>query len=92
VQADYCRGPFFNPIEESEWQVSREQAVLSALCSISDKQAAIIRLRLSGKTLKEISELTQRPMGTVSVENSRALDRIRSFVTSRLTEEIHAPQ
>ena len=89
-QADYCCTPFTNSIEEIECEYLREQAVHSALCNISDKQAAIIRLRLSGKTLKEIAELTKRPMGTVSVENSRALDRIRSYVASHLAVPVQS--
>ncbi|NUM52720.1 MAG: sigma-70 family RNA polymerase sigma factor [Candidatus Hydrogenedentes bacterium] len=90
--ADRDHVPYRNPVEEREWDALREQTVLSALSAVSDKQATIVRLRLGGKTLKEIAELTNRPMGTVSVENSRALDRMRKFVALQLVAPVETVQ
>lgn len=63
---------------DREVQQVRQQAFRAALETLPVKQALIIRLRLEGKTLKEISAITNRPSGTVAVENSRAMERIRA--------------
>lgn len=84
TEVDGATESFVNLIEESEWQTAREKAVVAALEEISERQAAIIRLRMQGKTLKEIAELTNRPIGTISVENSRAIGRIKKAVFRQL--------
>jgi len=65
-------------LEEQELQQARKDAFRQALDELPAKQAILIRLRLEGKTLNEIAAITGRPLGTISVENSRAIEKIRS--------------
>lgn len=65
------------PLEEQEVQQAQKAAFRQALEELPAKQALIIRLRLEGKTLSEIAAITSRPLGTVSVENSRAIEKIK---------------
>jgi RNA polymerase sigma factor (sigma-70 family) len=65
------------PETEDEWMEARKEAFRRALTQLSPKQATIIRLRLEGRTLNEIAQITNRPPGTVAVENSRAMEKLR---------------
>ena len=49
-----------------------------AILALPEKQAVIMRLRIEGKSLRDIAHLLKRPVGTVSVENSRAMERLRT--------------
>lgn len=64
-------------LEDQEIQNARRVAFRKALEDLPDKQALIIRLRLEGKTLNEIAAITNRPPGTIAVENSRAIEKLR---------------
>ena len=64
-------------LEDQEVQEARKNAFRQALDELPAKQALIIRLRLEGKTLGEIATITGRPLGTISVENSRAIEKMR---------------
>jgi len=64
----------FEADEESAHQVQRLHAAIQAL---PERQAVIMRLRIEGKSLREIAQLLRRPVGTISVENSRAMERLR---------------
>ena len=59
-------------LEESEIA-----ALTEAIDRLPDKQAMIMRLRLEGKSLRDIAEFMHIPQGTAFVENSRALERLR---------------
>jgi RNA polymerase sigma-70 factor (ECF subfamily) len=66
--------PDYGAEEETAEQV---KALHAALRALPPKQAMILRLRIEGKSLREIARLLGRPVGTVSVENSRAMHRMR---------------
>ena len=55
-----------------------------AMDTLPERQVIILRLRLEGKSLRDIARVLGRPVGTVSVENSRALARIREYVDEKL--------
>lgn len=55
-----------------------------AMGELPERQVVILRLRLEGKSLRDIARVLGKPVGTVSVENSRALARIREYVDDRL--------
>lgn len=74
---------------EEEAQTLRRAAFDSVLKSLPEKQAILIRLRLEGKTLNEIAEITGRPLGTISVENSRALVKLRTGILALMNEQNH---
>lgn len=71
---------------EEEEQVQRRMAFEKTLKALPEKQALLIRLRLEGKTLTEIAAITRRPLGTVSVENSRALAKLRTGILALMNE------
>ena len=62
---------------DREIQRERTKLLHKAIRELSPKQALIMSLRLKGKTLREIADITNRPIGTISVENSRALEKLR---------------
>lgn len=62
---------------ERELQSERKELLHNAIQALPPKQALIMCLRLKGKTLREIADITNRPVGTISVENSRALEKLR---------------
>jgi RNA polymerase sigma-70 factor (ECF subfamily) len=63
--------------EAEEVYAEQVTALGEALEALPEKQAIIMRLRLKGHSLREIAQLLNRPVGTVSVENSRAMARLR---------------
>jgi RNA polymerase sigma factor (sigma-70 family) len=71
---------------ETELLEVRKQAFHSAMKILPAKQALIIQLRLEGKTLSEISAITKRPAGTISVENSRAMAKLRVALSHTLDQ------
>ncbi|MBI2433271.1 MAG: sigma-70 family RNA polymerase sigma factor [Candidatus Hydrogenedentes bacterium] len=73
-------------LEDEEINDARRAALRKALESLPEKQALIIRLRLEGKSLCEIAAITNRPLGTVSVENSRALEKLRARMKAALAD------
>lgn len=59
------------------WDEGVLKALTDALDALPPKQALLMRMRLEGKSLREIASLTRTPEGTVFVENSRALAALR---------------
>lgn len=76
-------------LEDQEVQEARKNAFRQALDELPAKQALIIRLRLEGKTLGEIATITGRPLGTISVENSRAIEKMRHNAQHILSQFNH---
>lgn len=56
---------------------ARLDALRAAIDALPPKQALIMRMRLEGHSLRKIAEVLKLPFGTVSVENSRALETLR---------------
>ena len=50
------------------------------IASLSPKQALILKLRLSGKSLRDIAKIMGLPEGTVFGENARAVNRLRELL------------
>ena len=71
---------------DQETYDERKAALQLALEKLPPKHALILRLRLEGKTLSDIAAITNRPLGTISVENSRAMERIRSAMTHLINQ------
>lgn len=71
---------------EEEIESHRRAAFAAVLKTLPEKQALLIRLRLEGKTLNEIAEITRRPLGTISVENSRAMVKLRLGIEAWMNE------
>lgn len=70
-----------------ELQRERKELLHKAIQGLSASQALIMCLRLKGKTLREIADITNRPVGTISVENSRALEKLRLAMKELADEE-----
>jgi RNA polymerase sigma-70 factor (ECF subfamily) len=58
----------------------RHAALHAAIEALPERQAIIMRLRIQGKSLRDIAHLLNRPVGTVSVESSRAMERMRALL------------
>lgn len=71
---------------DSELRSVRREALAKAIEELPAKQALIMRLRLEGKSLREIATITNRPVGTISVENSRALKKLEKILKQTLTD------
>lgn len=72
--------PWFKEIEMPRVAESAEpllDALQDAINELTPKRTMIIKLRLKGHSLREIAKLLNLPEGTVSVENSRALQALR---------------
>jgi RNA polymerase sigma-70 factor (ECF subfamily) len=66
---------------ELDEEVALQHAALrAAIQALPEKQALIMRLRIEGKSLRDIAQLLHRPVGTVSVESSRAMERMRRML------------
>jgi RNA polymerase sigma factor (sigma-70 family) len=63
--------------EETEIRHAALQAAIEAL---PERQAIIMRMRIQGKSLRDIAHLLNRPVGTVSVESSRAMECMRTLL------------
>lgn len=63
---------------DREVQRERKEQLHKVIKALPPNQALIMCLRLEGKTLREIADITNRPIGTISVENSRALRKLRA--------------
>lgn len=59
-------------------------ALKKAMGELSPDRALIIHLRLEGKSLREIAQITNRPQGTIAVENSRALEKMRKVLRTAI--------
>lgn len=69
--------PDYGATEEMEAQAA---ALHEAIRALPERQALILRLRLEGQSLRDIAGLLGRPVGTVSVESSRAMERVRAIL------------
>lgn len=67
-----------------EQDTLRRAVFESAMKQLPEKQAILIRLRMEGKTLSEIATITGRPLGTIGVENSRAMTRLREAILAEM--------
>lgn len=63
--------------EQAELDEERRAAVQAAMEQLSPKQAMIIRLRMDGNSLRQIARTLRLPPGSVAVENSRAVEKLR---------------
>ncbi len=68
--------------ELAEWQEARAKALREAIQRLTPKRAMIMQLRLKGIPLREIAAIMQVPEGTVFVESSRAMTRLRKMLES----------
>lgn len=73
-------------VADREWTDQRLAVMVDALANLPERQAVILRMRMEGQTLREIARNLNRPVGTVSVESSRAMERIRTILTQRHPE------
>ena len=67
-------------LAEAEETAAQHAALRTAIAALPEKQALILKLRIEGKSLRDIAELLNRPVGTISVENSRAMARVRTHL------------
>ena len=72
----------FDDPAESE-KDPRINDIENVIDQLSTKQAMILRLRLDGKTLREIAAFLNIPEGTVFVENSRAIRKLRKILIEK---------
>lgn len=72
---------------QEEEQAARVAALRNAIEKLPARQAMVIRLRLSGRTLRAIAVLLKLPEGTVFAENSRALETLRRLLVEHQTEQ-----
>jgi RNA polymerase sigma-70 factor (ECF subfamily) len=68
------------PSFDGELNDLRLDALKWALEKLPPRQSIIIQMRLEGKSLRGIAEALNRPAGTVSVENSRAMEKLREIL------------
>lgn len=73
-------------IEEMELTQNQLSVLRETLHELPDRQAVVLRMRLEGKTLREISRALIKPVGTISVENSRAMKTLRAKLRVRYPE------
>lgn len=67
-------------VESSEFVTDAESELITALGSLPDHERVVITLRyINGHSLAEISDITEKPVGTVSKQISRALKRLRDL-------------
>ena len=66
---------------------SDDELLHKAIQELPPNQALIMCLRLKGKTLRKIADITNRPVGTISVENSRALEKLRAAMKELADDE-----
>lgn len=72
--------------EDEDLKRVRMEALKEAITNLPKGQAIIIRMRLEGKSLRDIAKIINKPVGTVSVENSRALEGLRRAMRSVFPE------
>ncbi len=70
-------------LEETDLSENQLLVLKDILDELPDSQAVIIRMRMEGKTLREIAKALNRPVGTVSVENSRILKTLQKKLRLR---------
>ena len=79
------------PEEAHEAETERQKRLVAlrlAMREIPAKQLTIMNLRLAGKSLREIAQMTGLPQGTVFVLNSRALEKMRTLILSTTETQI----
>lgn len=72
---------------DRELEHERKELLHKAIQELPPNQALIMCLRLKGKTLRKIADITNRPVGTISVENSRALEKLRAAMKELADDE-----
>ena len=81
---------WFKEIDVPDVDESREplyKALSDSIDELPPKRSIIMKLRLQGKSLREIAKITKLPKGTVFVENSRAMQSLRDELFA-LREEV----
>ena len=73
-------------VADREWSDRRLEVMVEGLAELPERQAVILRMRMEGQTLREIARNLHRPVGTISVESSRAMERLRNLLTQRHPE------
>lgn len=71
-------------VGQDESKEIRLALMREAMDTLPERQMVILRLRMEGKSLRDIARMLGKPTGTVSVDNSRALAHLRQFVNDRL--------
>lgn len=65
----------------SEEEVALQaDALHTAIKALPERQAIIMRMRLAGHSLREIAQILKKPVGTISVESSRAMEKLRALL------------
>lgn len=67
-------------IGEAEEASVQAAALRQAIALLPERQAVILRLRLEGQSIREIATFLHRPAGTIAVESSRAMARVREHL------------
>lgn len=70
--------------EKESLRKLRLTALTQSLDQLSAQQLAVINLRLAGNSLREIAVMVGIPEGTVFVQNSRALAKLRKSIVSAM--------
>lgn len=82
---DWLRG--FVPPPEDLDEAGRLDALRRAIEQLPPRQAMVIRLRIEGKTLREIGEIMRLPDGTVFSLSRRAVARLREILYPEVSRE-----
>ncbi|MCC6144086.1 MAG: sigma-70 family RNA polymerase sigma factor [Candidatus Hydrogenedentes bacterium] len=65
---------------QTEEDEQRLRALYTALDRLPSGYAVIVRMRLEGYSLRDIAAAQKKPVGTISVENSRALKKLKTTI------------
>lgn len=68
--------------EEAAEKAGKIAALKRAIEDLPDQQRALVLMRLEGSSLRSIAAMLDIPQGTVFVQNSRALNRLKRELTS----------
>lgn len=70
-----------NPTDDAHWQRRHEQT-LNTIAKLPEHEQEVVVLHyLDGNSTKEIAEMLDRPLGTVTKQLSRAIERLRNWLT-----------
>lgn len=66
--------------EGVEWKQAQVRALQQAIATLTPKRSMIMQLRLKGVPLRDIAAIMGLPEGTVFVESSRAISKLRKIM------------
>jgi RNA polymerase sigma factor (sigma-70 family) len=72
---------------QTEEDDRRVGALYQALDRLPSGYALLVRMRLEGHSLRDIAAIQKKPVGTVSVENSRALKKLKTIMDELLAAQ-----